>query len=55
MTPPSPSLSARMSSPRYLIDTIAVMLQNINETTPYTSDSVARTTPSSMVKTVFSA
>ncbi len=34
MTPPSPSLSARMSTSTYLIDTTIVMLQNIIEMTP---------------------
>ena len=34
MTPPSPSLSARMRMPMYLTDTIRVTDQNIIETTP---------------------
>src|SRR3954453_13711359 len=55
MTPPSPSLFARMTMPMYLIDTISVMDQNINEITPNTSSGVARTTPPSIVKTVFRA
>ena len=34
MTPPSPSLSARMRTLTYLIDTISVTDQNISEITP---------------------
>ena len=34
MTPPSPSLSARIRIPTYLIDTITVIDQNISEMTP---------------------
>jgi hypothetical protein len=34
MTPPSPSLSARMRTPMYLIDTMSVTDQNIIEMTP---------------------
>jgi hypothetical protein len=34
MTPPSPSLSARITTPTYLTDTISVIDQNISEMTP---------------------
>src|SRR3954454_14734732 len=37
ITPPSPSLSARISTITYLTDTISVTDQKISETTPYTS------------------
>ena len=34
MTPPSPSLSARISTPTYFIETMRVIDQNISEMTP---------------------
>ena len=34
MTPPSPSLSARIRTLTYLIDTMSVIDQNISEMTP---------------------
>ncbi len=34
ITPPSPSLSARMTTPTYFTETISVIDQNIRETTP---------------------
>src|SRR5438874_11650519 len=55
MTPPSPSLSARMMNITYLIDTISVSDQNTSDTTPYTSPAVGRTAPLSMEKTVWIA
>jgi len=41
--PPSPSLSARITSSTYLIVTMIVTDQKINEITPYTLSSVAGT------------
>src|SRR3954452_21231737 len=55
ITPPSPSLSARISTITYLTDTISVTDQKISETTPYTSPSVGRTAPSSIENTVCNA
>ena len=55
MTPPSPSLSARIRTLMYLIDTIRVTDQNIIEMTPYTSPCVGRTAPLSIENTVFRA
>ena len=52
MTPPSPSLSARITMPMYLTDTTRVIDQNISEMTPYTSSGVGLTAWSSMVNTV---
>jgi hypothetical protein len=34
MIPPSPSLSARMTNPTYLTDTISVIAQKTSEKTP---------------------
>jgi len=51
--PPSPSLSARITSSTYLIVTMIVTDQKINEMTPYTLSSVAGTgCGSSGLKTV---
>ncbi len=45
MIPPSPSLSARMISVRYLIETMIVIAQKTSEMTPKTSPRVASTAP----------
>ena len=55
MTPPSPSLSARMTNTTYFSVTIRVIDQNTSEITPYTSDDVALTAPWSIENTVVSA
>ena len=42
-TPPSPSLSARMTKARYLTDTTRVMAQNTSDSTPKMLPSTAAT------------
>src|SRR5436305_7137430 len=55
ITPPSPSLSARMMNSTYLTDTTSVIDQNTNDTAPYTSAAVGWTAPLSIENTVCSA
>ena len=50
--PPSPSLSARITSAMYLIDTRIVIDQNTIEMTPKTSPGVGCTVLCSMLNTV---
>ena len=45
MTPPSPSLSARMMSTTYLTETMSVRDQNTNDMAPYTSPGTGSTDP----------
>jgi len=55
ITPPSPSLSARMITPTYFTETITVIDHTISDTTPYTSLGVGRTAPPSIENTVCNA
>ena len=55
MIPPSPSLSARMISVTYLIETISVIDQKIERDDAVDVGLVGVTAPSSIVKTVCSA